>query len=261
MATAVAASGGRDYEHAEIRFDPGGGVVLMTGSMDHGQGHGTTFKQVLSEKLGIDADLDPLPLWRQRSRDDGHRDLRLALGPARRLGDRRRRRPAHRQGPQDRRTYDGGRSRDDVVFENGRFTIAGTDRVGRHRRRRQALFRICAAARAISRPAFTDRANFGPPDCATFPSGRAFLRARNRRGNGGLALTRYVAVDDVGRVLNPLLCEGQIHGGIVQGIGQALIEDLVYDQSTRPAADRLVPGLLHAARRRFLCFRAGRIRP
>src|ERR1700719_2113858 len=57
VATAVAASGGRDYEHAEIRFDPAGGVMLMTGSMDHGQGHGTTFKQVLSEKLGIDADL------------------------------------------------------------------------------------------------------------------------------------------------------------------------------------------------------------
>src|SRR5215831_19915768 len=48
VATVVAASGGRDYEHAEIRFDPAGGVVLMTGSMDHGQGHGTTFKQVLS---------------------------------------------------------------------------------------------------------------------------------------------------------------------------------------------------------------------
>src|SRR5205807_596526 len=56
VATTVAATGGRDYEHAEIRFDPAGGVVLITGSMDHGQGHGTTFKQVLSEKLGIDAD-------------------------------------------------------------------------------------------------------------------------------------------------------------------------------------------------------------
>src|SRR5207248_11527195 len=56
VATTVAATGGRDYEHAEIRFDAAGGVVLITGSMDHGQGHGTTFKQVLSEKLGIDAD-------------------------------------------------------------------------------------------------------------------------------------------------------------------------------------------------------------
>jgi len=54
---ATAATGGRDYEHAEIRFDAAGGVVLLTGAMDHGQGHATTFKQVLSEKLGIDADL------------------------------------------------------------------------------------------------------------------------------------------------------------------------------------------------------------
>jgi len=57
VATATAATGGRDYEHAEIRFDAAGGVVLLTGSMDHGQGPATTFKQVLSEKLGIDADL------------------------------------------------------------------------------------------------------------------------------------------------------------------------------------------------------------
>src|SRR5207237_7407445 len=56
VATTVAATGGRDYEHAEIRFDPAGGIVLLTGSMDHGQGHATTFKQVLSDKLGIDAD-------------------------------------------------------------------------------------------------------------------------------------------------------------------------------------------------------------
>jgi aerobic carbon-monoxide dehydrogenase large subunit len=64
VATATAATGGRDYEHAEIRFDAASGVVLLTGAMDHGQGHATTFKQVLSEKHGIDA--DPLPLWRQR---------------------------------------------------------------------------------------------------------------------------------------------------------------------------------------------------
>ena len=87
VATTVAASGGRDYEHAEIRFDPSGGVVLMTGSMDHGQGHGTTFKQVLSEKLGIDADL-----IRYRYGDS---DL-VTMGPARGLGDCRRRRPADR---------------------------------------------------------------------------------------------------------------------------------------------------------------------
>src|SRR5438477_10859798 len=108
IATTVAATGGRDYEHAEIRFDPAGGVVLITGSMDHGQGHGTTFKQVLSEKLGIDADKIRYRYGDSDLGDDGHRHLWLALGAARRLGDRYRRRPADRQGPQDRRPRHGG---------------------------------------------------------------------------------------------------------------------------------------------------------
>ena len=98
VATTVAATGGRDYEHAEIRFDPAGGVVLLTGSMDHGQGHATTFKQVLSAQARHRRRQDPLPLGRQRPRDDGDRHVRLALGAARRLGDRRRRRPADREG-------------------------------------------------------------------------------------------------------------------------------------------------------------------
>ena len=84
VATTVAATGGRDYEFAEIRFDPGGGVMLMTGSMDHGQGHGTTFKQVLSEKLGIDADLIRYQFG-DSDLVDGDRHVRLALGAARRL--------------------------------------------------------------------------------------------------------------------------------------------------------------------------------
>ena len=91
---------------------------------------------------------------------------------------------------------------------------------------------------------FSERANFGPPGCATFPSGAHCCEVEIDEETGEVALTRYVAVDDVGRVLNPLLCEGQIHGGIVQGVGQALMEDLVYDPSSGPAADRLVPGLL-----------------
>src|SRR6185369_2483838 len=127
VATAVAASGGRDYEHAEIRFDPGGGVVLMTGSMDHGQGHGTTFKQVLSEKLRIDADL-----IRYRYGDSdlvtmgigtfGSRSAQLAgsaiVVAADRLIDKGRRIAAHMMEA----------AAGDIAFANGRFTIAGTDR-------------------------------------------------------------------------------------------------------------------------------------
>jgi carbon-monoxide dehydrogenase large subunit len=230
VSTAVAASGGRDYEHAEIRFDPSGGVVLMTGSMDHGQGHGTTFKQVLSEKLGIDADL-----IRYRYGDSdlvtmgigtfGSRSAQLAgsaiVVAADRLIDKGRKVAAH--------MMEAGV--DDVVFDNGNFTIAGTDRsVGIVDIARQSF--EAAHLPADLEVGFSERANFGPPGCATFPSGAHYCEVEIDEETGGVALTRYVAVDDVGRVLNPLLCEGQIHGGIVQGAGQALMEDLIYDQAT-----------------------------
>jgi carbon-monoxide dehydrogenase large subunit len=76
---------------------------------------------------------------------------------------------------------------------------------------------------------FTDRANFGPPNSATFPSGAHLCEVEIDAETGQVALTRYTAVDDCGTILNPLLCEGQIHGGIVQGIGQVLMENIVYD--------------------------------
>src|SRR5438876_7419624 len=127
VATTVAATGGRDYEHAEIRFDPAGGVVLITGSMDHGQGHGTTFKQVLSEKLGIDADK-----IRYRFGDSdlvtmgigtfGSRSAQLAgsaiVTAADRLIDKGRQIAAH--------MLEAAAS--DIGFDAGRFAIAGTDR-------------------------------------------------------------------------------------------------------------------------------------
>ena len=230
VATAVAASGGRDYEHAEIRFDPSGGVVLMTGSMDHGQGHGTTFKQVLSEKLGIDADL-----IRYRYGDSdlvtmgigtfGSRSAQLAgsaiVVAADRLIEKGNNIAAH--------MMEAGAH--DIVFENGNFTIAGTDRsVGIVEVARHAF--DAAHLPGDIETGFSERANFGPPGCATFPSGAHYCEVEIDRDTGAVELTRYVAVDDVGRVLNPLLCEGQIHGGIVQGVGQALMEDLVYDPAT-----------------------------
>jgi carbon-monoxide dehydrogenase large subunit len=230
VATTVAATGGRDYEHAEIRFDPSGGVVLMTGSMDHGQGHGTTFKQVLSEKLGIDADL-----IRYRYGDSdlvtmgigtfGSRSAQLAgsaiVVAADRLIDKGRRIAAHLLEA----------AADDIVFERGGFTIAGTDRsvgIGEVARR---SFESSYLPNDIE-TGFSERANFGPSDAATFPSGAHLAEVEIDVETGAVALTRYVAVDDVGRVLNPLLCEGQIAGGIVQGVGQALCEELAYDPQT-----------------------------
>jgi carbon-monoxide dehydrogenase large subunit len=236
VATAVAATGGRDYEHAEIRFDAGGGVVLLTGSMDHGQGHGTTFKQVLSEKLGIDADL-----IRYRYGDSdlvtmgigtfGSRSAQLAgsaiVQAANKLIDKGRKLAAHMMEA----------ASDDVTFEAGKFVIAGTDRSVDITEVAKRSFHSALLPNDIE-TGFTDRANFGPPNAATFPSGAHLCEVEIDTETGQVALTRYTAVDDCGRILNPLLCEGQIHGGIVQGIGQVLMENIVYD----PDSGQLLSG-------------------
>jgi len=236
VATTVAATGGRDYEHAEIRFDPAGGVVLLTGSMDHGQGHATTFKQVLSDKLGIDADK-----IRYRYGDSdlvtmgigtfGSRSAQLAgsaiVTAADRLIDKGQRIAAHIMEA----------APGDIAFAGGRFTIAGTDRsVGIDEVARRSF--QAAQLPGDIEAGFTERSNFGPADAATFPSGAHVCEVEIDRETGEVTLSRYCAVDDVGTMLNPLLCEGQIHGGIVQGLGQALLENLVYD----PESGQLVTG-------------------
>jgi carbon-monoxide dehydrogenase large subunit len=236
VATTVAATGGRDYEHAEIRFDPGGGVMLLCGSMDHGQGHATTFKQVLSDKLGIDADK-----IRYRWGDSdlvtmgigtfGSRSAQLAgsavVGAADRLIEKGRRIAAHLMEA----------APGDVVFERGRFTIAGTDRSMSLDEVARRSFNAAQLPEDIE-TGFAERSNFGPADGATFPSGAHVCEVEIDCETGEVALVGYFAVDDVGTMLNPLLCEGQIHGGIVQGLGQALVENLVYD----PADGQLVTG-------------------
>jgi len=119
----------------------------------------------------------------------------------------------------------------DVEFADGKFTIAGTDRSVGITDVARLSFEAAHLPSDVE-TGFAERANFGPPGCVTFPSGAHYCEVEIDRETGQVELTRYVAVDDVGRVLNPLLCEGQIHGGIVQGVGQALMEDLVYDEAT-----------------------------
>ena len=230
VATAVAATGGRDFEHAEIRFDPSGAVQLITGSMDHGQGHGTTFKQILSEKLGIDADR-----IRYRYGDSdlvtnsigtfGSRSAMLAgsaiVVASERIIERGRKIAAHMMEA----------SAGDIVYDKGEFTIAGTDRKVKLDDVVRRSFDSAEIPRDLD-PGFSERADWGPPGAATFPSGAHICEVELDAETGKVALVRYAAVDDVGRMLNPLLCHGQIHGGIAQGIGQALVEDLIYDKET-----------------------------
>jgi aerobic carbon-monoxide dehydrogenase large subunit len=229
VATAVAATGGRDFEFAEVRFDQSGGVTLITGSMDHGQGHGTVYKQVLSEKLGIDAEKIRYEYGDTDLVDNGvgtfgSRSAILAGGAitvaAEKLVEKGKKIAAHMMEA----------ATSDVVFEGGNFAIAGTDKkvtlaqVARH------SFEWGQLPNDVEM-GFTERANYGPANASTFPSGAHICEIEIDAETGKLAMTRYAAVDDVGTVLNPLICEGQIQGGIVQGLGQALCEDIVYDAS------------------------------
>ena len=236
LATTVAATGGRDYEFAEIRFDAQGAIVLITGSMDHGQGHATTFKQILSEKLGIDPGL-----IRYRYGDSdlvsmgigtfGSRSAMLAGSAitiaADRIIDKGRRIAAHMMEA----------ASNDVVYEQGRFAIAGTDKAVSLAQVARESFESAQIPNDLD-AGLSESYSYGPANAATFPSGAHICEVEIDEETGKVALTRYSAVDDVGAMINPLLCEGQIHGGIAQGIGQALVEDLVYD----PQSGQLLTG-------------------
>ena len=219
---------GRDFEHAQVRFDPSGSVTIIAGAMDHGQGHGTTFKQVLSDRLGIDADL-----IRYRYGDTdvvsmgigtfGSRTAVLCGGAiavaSDRIVEKAKRIAAHALEAAEA----------DIVFEKGSFSVAGTDR---------KIDIVDVAKRSFvhadlppdTEPGLNEHADYGT--APAWPNGTHICEVEIDAETGKVELKRYVAVDDVGTVLNPLLVEGQIFGGIVQGAGQALMEDLVYDRES-----------------------------
>jgi carbon-monoxide dehydrogenase large subunit len=230
VANPIAMAGSNGYEHAEVRFDGSGTVTLITGSMDHGQGHGTTFKQILSEKLGIDAeqirytygDTDLVAsgggTYGSRSAALGGSAVKIA---ADRIIERGKSLAAHLLEA----------AREDIVFSNGRFSVAGTDLSVGFSDVAKAAFKRESLPTGME-PGFHERANFAVDLAGTFPNGAHICEVEIDEETGQVELTRYTAVDDVGVVLNPLLFHGQIYGGIVQGAGQALMEDIVYDEDS-----------------------------
>ena len=221
-------SAGNAFEHAEVRFDPSGSVTILAGAMDHGQGHGTTFKQVLSDRLGIDADLIS---YRYGDTDVvdrgigtfGSRTAVLCGGAicvaADRLIEKGKGIAAHFLEAAET----------DIVFEKGNFVVVGTDR-------KMGISDV--AKRAFVREAlpphietgFSEQADYS--GATAWPNGTHICEVEIDELTGRVELTRYVAVDDVGTMINPMLVEGQIFGGIAQGAGQALVEDLVYDRES-----------------------------
>ncbi len=219
------------WESAIVRVHPTGKVSVMTGSHSHGQGHETTFAQIVADELGIGmgdidivhGDTNTVPFgmgtYGSRSASVGGSAIVTA---ARKVRDKVKKIAAHQLEADE----------EDIVYDRatGKIHVKGAPDQGK------GFGELAFAAYTahnlpdglepgLEESAFYDPANF------TFPNSCHLAQVEIDRETGEVRVTKYVAVDDVGNVINPMIVEGQIVGGIVQGIGQALVEHAIYDES------------------------------
>src|ERR1700750_4653 len=214
------------WESAEIRVNPVGTIEVLTGSHSHGQGHETTFCQLIAERLGVtisqvsivhgDTDKVQFGMGTYGSRS-------IAVGGAaivkamEKVEAKAKKIAAHALEA----------SEGDIIIENGEFKVTGTDKS-------IALPMVALAAYTahnlpdgmepgLKETAFYDPSNF------TFPAGAYICEVEVDAGTGKTTFVNFVAADDFGRLINPMIVEGQVHGGLAQGIGQALLEGTIYD--------------------------------
>ena len=216
------------YEAANVRVEPTGKVTVFTGSHSHGQGHETTFAQIVADNFGIPledvkvvhGDTASVPFgmgtYGSRSLAVGGSAIMLSIEKIKAKGGRI---AAHLLEC----------SVDDLEFADGKWTVKGTDKsVG--------FGDVSLTAYVphnypdgeepgLEFSSFYDPANF------TFPFGAHIAVVEIDKETGKVELKRYIAVDDVGNVINPMIVDGQVHGGLAQGIGQALLEGAVYDEA------------------------------
>ncbi|UIJ71238.1 xanthine dehydrogenase family protein molybdopterin-binding subunit [Aurantimonas sp. HBX-1] len=216
------------WESAEVRVNPVGTIEILTGSHSHGQGHETTFAQLVAERFGlpvdnvqvIHGDTDKVQFgmgtYGSRSGAVGMSAIVKALD---KVEAKAKKIAAHVL------EADAG----DIVIENGEVKVAGTDR-------KLAWHEVCLGAYTghnlpdgmepgLKEGAFYDPTNF------TFPAGCYICEVEVDPETGTTEIIQFVAADDFGRVINPMIVEGQVHGGLAQGIGQALLEGTHYDET------------------------------
>src|SRR6201987_3790089 len=215
------------YETAEVRVHPTGSITVFTGTHSHGQGHETTFAQVVADQLGVPIDLveivhgdtGKIPFgmgtYASRSLAVGGSALVKAIDKVVSKG---KKIAAHLLEAAEA----------DIKFANGQFMVAGTDRTVPFAQIALAAYvphnyPIDTVEPGLDETAFYDPTNF------TYPAGAHIAEVEIERDTGAVTLLNFTAADDFGRIINPLIVEGQVHGGLVQGIGQALYEDTIYD--------------------------------
>ena len=215
------------YEVGEIRVNPTGSVTVFTGTHSHGQGHETTFAQLVSERLGVPIELidvvhgdsakTPFGMgtYGSRSLPVGGSALVKALDKVEAKG---KKIAAHLLEAAEA----------DIEFKDGKFTVAGTDKS-------KSFGEIAFAAYVphnypldVLEPGLDETAYYDPKNF-TFPSGAHIAEVEIDPDTGTVELKRFTAADDFGRIVNPMIVDGQVHGGLAQGIGQALFEECRYD--------------------------------
>jgi len=235
--------GAGGWEHSAVRMLPTGKVEVLTGSSAHGQGHETAWAQIASDALGVPfGDVRVLhgdtAISHKGLDTYGSRSLVVGgvalVGACVKVVDKARVVAAH--------LLEADAS--DLTFENGRFSVRGVPEQG------MSIQEIAGATFAAHNlpdgiePSLDSEATFDPENFS-FPHGTHLCAAEVDTETGFVKIRKYVAVDDIGKVVNPLIVEGQVHGGLAQGISQALYEEAVYDVDgnlqTTTLADYLVP--------------------
>ena len=229
IANAVERAASPGMEFAEIRFDSSGRATLLMGTKNQGQGHETTFRQIASEKLGLapedmryvdgDTDLVAYGMGTMGSRSTVIGGTALSLA-ADKIVAKAKKIAAHMLEV----------SEADITFGDGRFIVAGTDRAIPIKEVARAAF-VPAKLPRGTEPGLFETGSFSPPQ-DTFPNGCHVCEVEIDPETGAVSLERYSVVDDVGTVVNPKTLKGQIHGGVVQGLGQVLMEEVVYDRQS-----------------------------
>jgi carbon-monoxide dehydrogenase large subunit len=218
------------FEAGEVRVNPTGGVTVFTGSHSHGQGHETTFSQIVASRLGIPietveivhGDTGRVPFgmgtYGSRSLAVGGTAIMKAMDKIIAKG---RKIAAHLLEAAET----------DIEFKEGKFTVAGTDRS-------KTFAEVALTAYVphnypldklepgLDETAFYDPTNF------TFPAGTHICEVEIDPETGVVRVVNFSACDDFGNIINPMIVEGQVHGGLAQGIGQALLECCVYDKES-----------------------------
>lgn len=227
ISTSIEVAARPSTETAEMRFDPTGNLTLLVGTTHHGQGHETTFKQIICGRLGIDpagirvihGDTDKVAFGTgtggSRVSTLGSMAVITAMDKVIAKG---KRVAAH--------LLEAAAA--DVELEGGSFRIAGTDRAVPFKDVVIAAFKPERLPRDME-PGLYEVGTYNL-ETANYPNACHVCEVEVDADTGVVTLQRYSAVDDVGTEINPLLIKGQVHGGIVQGIGQALCEELIYDE-------------------------------